>query len=77
MCFGGGGKAPAPVYQSPAPAPAPVSATAVELKEEDDLVSDNGKNKKTGRDALRIDKSNSLGVAPTNTGASGVNLLRK
>ena len=77
MCFGGGGRsAPAPVYQSPAPVPAPVSATAVNLKEEEDLVTDEQAGKKTGRDALRIDRSGSLGITPSRAGSSGINLLK-
>ena len=75
MCMGGGSRA-APVYQSPAPPPAPVSAEAVELTEEDDLVDNGAKTKKSGRDALRIDKSNSLGVSATNASKSGLNLLK-
>ncbi len=75
MCFGGGRSTPTPVYQS-ATTPAPVTATAVELKEEDDLVTDEEKSKQTGRDALRIDKSNSIGVTPTSAGANGINILK-
>lgn len=65
MCLGlgGGQSTPAPVYQSPAPAPAPVTAEAVELKEEDDLVTDTEQNKQSSKDALRIDRTNTLGTA--------------
>lgn len=78
MCgFGGSKGSSTPIYQAPT-TPAPVTAQAVELKEEDDLVTnDADKKKKNGRDSLRTDLSDPLGIgnAQSTTKKTGLNLF--
>lgn len=72
----GGSSTPA-VYSPPAveaPISAPVGAVADELKQEDDLSTDEEKKKrKKGRDTLRNDRTNTTGT--DSTAASGINIL--